>query len=556
MTAQRSRNLWPRLRALVCRSCSQGTDRDLLERFVTQRDEDAFAEVVRRHGPMLVRVCRRVLHDEHGAEDVAQAAFLLLAQKAASIRWRDSVAGWLYQTAFRLALKARVASGRRARREAAARPAPPPDPLAVLTVAELQAVLDEELNRLPEKYRSPIILCCLEGRSRDEAARCLGWPLAAVKDRLEQGRERLRARLARRGVLLGTALTSAWLLEGGASAALSPQGTTAAAMLVATGQATVANLLPPRLAALVKGVTTTMLLCRVTIVALVGIALTLGVAAGVTKHSTHQAPPAPAQAAQVKPAPAAPAAVQPEAVPLVGHTGAVHAVAFAAGGKAIATAGADGTVRIWDASTGTQLHKLAQPGTPVALAFSPDGRTLAALSTGQGGAAVLWDTGTGKMVWRNVERAAGSHGAIAFSGDGRRVATALGGSTTMIDAGTGKLFFLFRFAGGKRSALAFSPDGKLLVSGSGTNIYQMDAAVGRLTKRWRGRGDIRSLTFLPTGTRVAVVDGGKGVRLTDINNGQEQTSYEGKASIRALALSPDGKRAATTLAHCYRHKWQ
>src|SRR5262249_55595603 len=165
---------------------------------------------------MLLRVCRRVLHNGHDAEDICQAAFLLLARKAASVGWHDSVAGWLFQTAYRLSLKARTTAHRRTRHEAEARPVPSPDPVAELTVRELQAILDDELSRLPEKYRAPILLCCLEGRSRDEAARCLGWQLGAVKDRLERGRERLRVRLARRGVSLGTAVVSAWLLEGGA----------------------------------------------------------------------------------------------------------------------------------------------------------------------------------------------------------------------------------------------------------------------------------------------------------------------------------------------------
>ncbi|HMF13888.1 MAG TPA: sigma-70 family RNA polymerase sigma factor, partial [Gemmataceae bacterium] len=151
-------------------------------------------EIVRRHGPMVCRVCERVLHDPHDAEDICQAVFLLLAQKAGSGRWHDSVAGWLFQTAYRMSLKARVTALHRKHHEAHARPASQRDVAEELTVRELQAVLDDELNRLSEKYRSPILLCCLEGKSRDEAARYLGWKLTAVKDGLERGRRRLRAR--------------------------------------------------------------------------------------------------------------------------------------------------------------------------------------------------------------------------------------------------------------------------------------------------------------------------------------------------------------------------
>src|SRR4051812_11002108 len=115
MSAAQIRSLVPHLRELASRD-SQTADRELLRRFSDERDEAAFAEVVRRHAPMLLRVCQRVLHNGHDAEDVCQAAFLLLAQKADSVRWRDSVAGWLFQSAYRLSLKARVAAARRARR--------------------------------------------------------------------------------------------------------------------------------------------------------------------------------------------------------------------------------------------------------------------------------------------------------------------------------------------------------------------------------------------------------------------------------------------------------
>src|SRR5262249_32854128 len=141
MTAVRLRRLVPRLRELVSPGEVRATDPDLLGRFTAKRDDAAFAEVVRRPGPTLLRLGPAVLHRAPEAEDVCQAAFLLLAQRAASTAWGDSVAGWLFQTAYRLSLKARVAAARRARKEARARPAPQPDPVAELTVRELQSVL-------------------------------------------------------------------------------------------------------------------------------------------------------------------------------------------------------------------------------------------------------------------------------------------------------------------------------------------------------------------------------------------------------------------------------
>jgi RNA polymerase sigma factor (sigma-70 family) len=214
----------------------QASDRELLRRFVDQRDEDAFTALVRRHGAMVLGVGLRVIRHQQDAEDVCQATFLLLASKARLINWRDSVANWLYEVAYRLARKARDASHRRSSREAKIRPKPAPDVEADITLRDLQKLLDEELSRLPKKYRAPLLLCCLEGKSRDEAAQCLGLPLASIKSRLEEGRERLRRRLADRGVPLAVALAGVTLLAGSARATL-PAG-----LVRATRQAALAAL--------------------------------------------------------------------------------------------------------------------------------------------------------------------------------------------------------------------------------------------------------------------------------------------------------------------------
>jgi RNA polymerase sigma factor (sigma-70 family) len=293
MKIDRMQTILPELKKLVSRQDNETADRELLRRFSGERDEAAFAEIVRRHGPMLLRVCRRVLHSADDAEDVCQAAFLLLAQKATSLRWHESVAGWLFQAAYRLSLKARATAGRRKRHEARVKPLAPNDPIAELSLRELATVLDEELSRLPERYRAAIILCCLEGKSRDEAAHYLGWKLTVVKDRLEQGRERLRERLERRGMLLGTALTSLWLLDGAAQAGcakLLPSATATAALSVASGEATLAGLLPVRIAALAKGAATTIWSGKATMAWLVSLVLAIGTAALVIKLTAGSQP--------------------------------------------------------------------------------------------------------------------------------------------------------------------------------------------------------------------------------------------------------------------------
>jgi RNA polymerase sigma factor (sigma-70 family) len=218
----------------------RATDRELLERFARQQDEAAFAALFRRHGDMVLAAGSRVLSNAHDAEDVCQAAFLLLARKAASRHWQSSVAGWLYQTAHLLALKARTAAARRARRERAAAAPAPSDTLAEITGQELQAALDEELLALPGPLRAPLVLCYLEGATRDEAARQLGCPLATLKNRLERGRERLRAALARRGLGLSALLPATVLARPApdpAAAGVLARKTAAAALALAAGKA-------------------------------------------------------------------------------------------------------------------------------------------------------------------------------------------------------------------------------------------------------------------------------------------------------------------------------
>jgi RNA polymerase sigma factor (sigma-70 family) len=188
-------------------SCSDGT---LLARFSRQHDQEAFATLIVRHGPMVFNLCRRLLGDIHAAEDAFQAAFLVLARKADGVRRGRSLAAWLHGVACRVALNARRASRRQAVRsgllpvvEAAD---PRADPLTQLTGREWLAALEEEVQRLPHVYGLPVVLCCLEGLSQEEAADRLGWTAGSVKGRLERGRALLRTRLTRRGLALSAAL--------------------------------------------------------------------------------------------------------------------------------------------------------------------------------------------------------------------------------------------------------------------------------------------------------------------------------------------------------------
>jgi RNA polymerase sigma-70 factor (ECF subfamily) len=201
------------------------SDAILLERFVSRREEAAFAALVERHGPLVEGICRRVLKNDHDVEDVAQATFLILARKAAGIAWRDSVGGWLSSVARRLAWGARSDLARLKRREMSftslaatgvaessikGRLADKFHPIVQASVElerrELRRLLDDELLRLPEKYRAPVVLCDLEGRTHEDAARQLGCPAGSMSRRLERARFLLRQRLILRGLSLAICL--------------------------------------------------------------------------------------------------------------------------------------------------------------------------------------------------------------------------------------------------------------------------------------------------------------------------------------------------------------
>jgi len=180
------------------------TDGQLLERFATRDGaaaELAFAALVERHGPMVLRVCRRVLADPHDAQDAFQATFLVLVRRAGAVRNRESVASWLYGVAARVAACSRATTARRrAHEQAAARAGDAVQPGVEEDGADLGVVIREELGRLPDRYRDPVILCDLEGQTYEAAARLLGWPVGTIKSRLSRGRRRLRDRLTRRGL--------------------------------------------------------------------------------------------------------------------------------------------------------------------------------------------------------------------------------------------------------------------------------------------------------------------------------------------------------------------
>lgn len=214
------------------------TDRNLLQAFAERADQDAFAELVRRHGPLVFGVCRRVLNDSAEAEDAFQAVFLVLAKKARSVRRPDLLGNWLYGVALRCARRVRTRTAQRLAREQPVTDMPARNPIPdAAEWRDLRPILDEEISRLPEKLRAPLLLCELEGVPRPEAAHRLGVPEGTLSSRLARGKDALRRRLLKRGIAL-TAIGLGLMLSQAAPAAVPSvlvQATTTAAIGFAAG---------------------------------------------------------------------------------------------------------------------------------------------------------------------------------------------------------------------------------------------------------------------------------------------------------------------------------
>jgi RNA polymerase sigma factor (sigma-70 family) len=470
------------------------TDRELLDLFasgdgaMTQR---SFEALVHRHGPMVAEVCRRVVWDEHTAEDVFQATFLLLALKAHAIRKRDSLGAWLHGVAVRIARRARHASGR-----ARTQPMPPgyrdlqapegSDP----ATRELRAVLDEEADRLPEVYRRAVVLCYLEGKTQEDAARELGWSKGTVSGRLARAKDLLRARLTRRGFAPSVGLVARMLSEGVAPptppAAL-VDGAVRFAVGVVLGRGEILAASNTAMA-LARGTLRTMLVGKVALTAMVLVMLVAFAAAmaqtggGSAVPGSHRPEGARGLPSSQPVRSAVPASglLPQHAIARLGttrlrHQSFVGGVAFAPDGRTLASTSWDGTVRFWDAATGEPSAKfptLREPDEALSLAYSPDGTKLAIGHNA--GWVRLWDLAAG----RELLRAKVHHGdvqSVAFAPDGRTFATSAYEDPIVriwdADTGRERRTLAFREAPTYRGPLAFSPDGKRLALGGTSREY-------------------------------------------------------------------------------------
>jgi RNA polymerase sigma factor (sigma-70 family) len=547
------RNLLQRLRrASLPRDGGGMTDGELLEAYLDRRDEAAFEALVRRHGPMVLGVCRRLLRSHHDAEDAFQATFLVLVRRAASVVPREKVGNWLYGVAYRTALEARTRAARRRAREGEASDMSDREATGAESLGELRAALDEELIRLPEKYRDAIVLCELEGKTVKEAARQLGLPQGTLASRLSRGRHLLAGRLSRRGLSLGAVAVAASL-----PVVAAPAPVPAPLMVSLLDAAASAETVPAGAADLTERVVRTMLLCELKVVPALLLAVAL-LAFGVLAYDMHGAAPA----GGGRPGGTAPAARTGDAkarqnwksVAKIGCP-VSGAVAFVGDGNTLASSGGFG-VKLWDLDKRQERATLERDvaGT-YGMAVAPGGKILAAGDVFggedmEGGAVTLWDVATGKEL-ASLPGHKGNINCVAFSPDGKTLASADEEKTVRLwDVMTKKERAAVHGAHVNRvNAVAFSPDGKVVATGGEHNVIKLwDAADLKPLSTLEGRaGGVRSLAFARDGRTLAAGGANKTVELWDVATRKVRLRLkEQTGPANSVAFTPDGKSVAAT----------
>jgi RNA polymerase sigma factor (sigma-70 family) len=564
------------------------SDGDLLEGYSRHGAEAAFAELMRRHGPMVLAVCRRVLGPSPDAEDAFQATFAVLASRAGTLR-RAPVGGWLHRVAVRAAGKLRLGT---ARRQALLRKAPPRSPARLNPEAsweEVKPILDEELERLPERARRLLVLCYLEEKTHVQAAAELGLPVGSMARHLEQARELLRRRLVRRGVTVPAVLLGVLLAEtapGAGVPAVLLVHTLAAVRAVAAGSP---QALPPRVAAVVQGVLPTLMRSHTMRALVLVLALTcagVGLCTYLAKSNGSKDALPVALTATDGNTPARATGIDRQGDPLprgaLARLGSVRwrhgqfvtFVAFVAGGQELLTVGQDGIARQWDAGTGREVRHFtlaaASGDYPTGLhpvssvALSADGKVL--VSSNDDGVFRVWDAAVGQEL-RQIQPPPDGFLEIALSPDGKVLAVLEPDHTIpLYEVSTGKVL---RRLGRKPEIprgrqgpppvdgahLAFAPDSRTLVSSAPDEDQEADAALmvwdTATGKRLRVIADpeaasgVQTPTFSPDGKLLAWRRGDGTIQLADAATGKPFRRFPSRGQEQdhgiRFAFTPDSK---------------
>jgi RNA polymerase sigma factor (sigma-70 family) len=561
-------------RAALLRDGAGLADGQLLECFVTRHEEAAFEAIVRRHGPMVMGVCRRVLGNRHDAEDAFQATFLVLVRKAGAIMSRELLANWLYGVAYNTALKAKAATARRRVCERRVAEMAETKTAGQDLGSDLRPVLDVELSRLPEKYRVPIILCDLEGKTRKEAARQLGWPEGTLSGRLARGRRLLAAKLTRRGVAIASA-SLAMMLSQQVSARVSAalvSATVQAAAVFESGRV-VTGTISAKVAALAEGVLKSMLTAKLkTATAVLGGLMILAAATSQVAGLYDQDRPASAgkapnaeridqlirqlgsrKFADRVAAGKALAEIGEAALPALrrtaangidletcrraedlvrkierrwelfcfkGHTDAIPGAVLSPNGQLILSAGrSESSPRLWDVKTGKELRQFhGHTGWVWSVASTPDGKR--AISAGVDGMR-LWNVQTGKELRRFGFPAVDGNRGMPLV-EARIPEAKFGGHTRQI----------YR--------VVISADGRRALSGSQDRTVRLwDVETGKHLGCFDQHTDeIFTVALSPDGRRAVSTSADKTMRLWEVDKGKVLHQLPGAS---CAVFSPDGR---------------